>query len=303
LVKPGNITVIVARSGVGKSSLAMDFCSKVGAEHNIPVLHFDNGEMSKQELIHRQCAAMSGVPIYLIETGNWRRAGQDTVNKVRAVWSKIKNLKFYYYNVGGTNVDDQINLLKRFYFSTVGRGNPLLFSFDYIKTTNESSSKQEWQVVGELVDKYKQCIQKQLVFNNVPTVSMFTSVQANRSGIVNNKLSANVVDDESIVSLSDRITHFSSHLFIMRENTLDELETYPGLGTHRLINVKKRHLGKDIDGALNPVKMPDGTFKKNFINFEIKNFSVTEKGDLRDIVAKMSDSALKSEGSSDLPEI
>ena len=44
----------------------------------------------------------------------------------------------YYYNVGGMSVDAQISVLKRFYYSKIGRGNPLIFSFDYIKTTSES---------------------------------------------------------------------------------------------------------------------------------------------------------------------
>ena len=75
LVRPGNITVVVARSGVGKTQFCMDFCTKVSREHNIPVLHFDNGEMSKEELIMRQCAALSGIPMHLIESGKWRTTG------------------------------------------------------------------------------------------------------------------------------------------------------------------------------------------------------------------------------------
>ena len=39
---------------------------------------------------------------------------QNVVEKVRSVWSKIKDLKFYYYNVGGMDVDSMINTLKRF---------------------------------------------------------------------------------------------------------------------------------------------------------------------------------------------
>lgn len=66
---------------------------------------------------------------------------------------------------------------------------------------------------------------KEIVNDKGPCISMMTSVQSNRAGIVNNKQSANVVDDESIVSLSDRITQFSSHMFILRNKTTDELQT------------------------------------------------------------------------------
>jgi len=284
LLRPGNITVIVARSGVGKTQFCMHYATKVSEKYNVPVLHFDNGEMSKEELVMRQCAALSGVPMHLIESGNWRRAGQDTVDKVRSVWGKIKNLQFYYYNVGGMDVDSMIETLKRFYYSKVGRGNQMIFSFDYIKTTSESGAgKSEWQTVGEMVDKFKKCIQKEILEDGNPVIPMITSVQSNRSGITNNRMSANVIDDESVVSLSDRITQFCSHMFILRNKTADEIQTEGvRFGTHKLINVKSRHLGKDIAGAVEPVRIGD-TLRKNFVNLEFANFNIAERGDLRDI--------------------
>jgi hypothetical protein len=181
----------------------------------------------------------------------------------------------------------------------------LIFSFDYIKTTSESSgNKTEWQLVGEMVDKYKKCIQRDIKSSNGPCISMMTSVQSNRAGIVTNKNAANITDDESIVSLSDRITQFSSHMFILRQKTFDELQNEAGHGTHKFINVKARHLGKDIAGAINPVKMPDGSLKKNFVNLEIANFCVTEKGDLRDIVDSVNATAtVAKDNNDDVPEL
>lgn len=285
LLRPGNITVFVARSGVGKSALTMHYATKVSQQYDVPVLHFDNGEMSKEELIMRQCASLSGVPMHLLETGNWRKAGADVVEKVRSVWKKVKNLKFYYYNVGGMDVDKMVNTLRRFYFSKVGRGNRMIFSFDYIKTSSEShANKNEWQVVGEMVDKFKKCIQKEILHDGEPIIPMITSVQSNRSGITNNRNAQNVIDDESIVSLSDRITQFCSHMFILRNKTTDEIESDGRrFGTHKLINVKARHLGRDIAGAIEPIQMGD-SLRKNFINLNFSNFGIEERGDLRDIV-------------------
>jgi|TARA_R110002020_G_scaffold70186_2_gene182219 replicative DNA helicase len=284
LLRAGNITVIVARSGVGKTQFCMDYSTKVSLQYDVPVLHFDNGEMSKEELIMRQCAALSGVPMHLLESGKWRQAGEDVVDKVRSVWPKIKNLKFYYYNVGGMDVDSMVNTLKRFYYAKVGRGNQMVFSFDYIKTTSENiSNKSEWQVVGEMVDKFKKCVQKEILHDGNPVIPMITSVQSNRYGITTNRNSENVVDDESIVSLSDRITQFCSHMFILRSKTSDEMETEGGrFGTHKLINVKSRHLGSDIAGAVEPVRIGD-SLRKNSINLDFNNFNITERGDLRDI--------------------
>ena len=284
LLRPGNITVIVARSGVGKTQFCMDYSTKVSAEHDVPVLHFDNGEMSKEELIMRQCAALSGVSMHLLESGKWRRSGNNIVEKVRAVWPKIKDLKFYYYNVGGMDVDAMVSSLKRFYYSKVGRGNKMVFSFDYIKTTSERmNNKSEWQIVGEMVDKFKKCVQKEILWEGEPIISMITSVQSNRYGITNNRTAQNIVDDESIVSLSDRITQFCSHMFILRNKTADEMESEGRrFGTHKLINVKARHLGSDIAGAIEPVSVGD-MLRKNSINLDFNNFNITECGDLRDI--------------------
>lgn len=286
LLRPGNITTITARSGVGKTQFCLDFCLKSSKLNgNVPVLHFDNGEMSKEELMGRLCSSLSGVPLHLIETGKWRRAGKDIVDRVRSVWPKIKKLKLFYYNVAGMNVDQMVNLVKRFYYSQVGRGETMIFNFDYIKTTSENlSNKNEWQVVGEMVDKFKQLVQKQILFEGKPVIAMMTSVQSNRSGITNNRRPENIVEDESIVSLSDRIVQFSSHLFSLRQKSTDEMLESPDFGTHKLICFKHRHLGDEYFRALNPVRLEDGTLVKNslFLNFD--NFNITEIGDMQDFV-------------------
>jgi replicative DNA helicase len=290
LLRPGNITVVVARAGVGKTQFCMDFCTKVSSmNENVPVLHFDNGEMSKEELIIRQCSALSGVPMNLLETGRWRQAGKEVVDKVRETWNKIKDFKFYYYNVAGHSIDSMTNIIRRFYFSEVGRGNKMIFSFDYIKTSYEKQNGlSSWEAVGRMVDKFKQLIQKELSFAEGPTVSMLTSVQSNRLGITNNRNSDNIVDDESIVSLSDQITQFCSHLFLLRQKTMDEIQSEPeGFGTHKLLCLKYRWLGEDVHRAIQPVEMPDGSKRKNYINLHMENFSIEEKGDLHDLVDSM----------------
>ena len=284
---PGNIYSIISRPGEGKTTWINDMCAKSAEMNGCAALVLDT-EMSTEEIIMRQSASLSGVPMHLIESGKWRMAGDDVVKKIRSVWDKIKNLKFYYYNVGGMDVDSMVNTLKRFYYSKVGRGNNMIFSFDYIKTTSESQgNKNEWQVVGEMVDKFKRCVQKEILEDGKPVIPMITSVQSNRFGITNNRNAQNIIDDESIVSLSDRITQFCSHMFILRSKTSDEIEIEGRrFGTHKFINVKSRHLGEDIAGAVEPVLIDDN-LRKNFINLDFKNFNIAECGDLRDIARTM----------------
>ena len=162
----------------------------------------------------------------------------------------------------------------------------MIFSFDYIKTTSESNDKNrsEWELVGNMVQRFKDCIHRDIKFDGEPVISMLTSVQSNRQGIVNNRRAENIVDDESVFSLSDRIVQFASHAFILRKKTEDEMEAEPNFGTHKLKCVKYRHLGQDVNGAVNPVRMPDGSLQQNYIHLDFNNFHISEKGDLRDLV-------------------
>lgn len=313
LLMPGNITVICARTGVGKTCFALDYTTKVSEHYNVPVLHFDNGEMSEEELAFRQVSAMSGIPLWLIQTGKWRNSSfgdlspSQVVYKIRSVWPKLKKMRFFYENVAGSTAEEMCQLLERFYYSEIGRGNELIFSFDYIKSdfSNSNNNTGGWEKVARMIDLFKQTIHRKLVFDKKPVISMFTSVQANRTGIVTNRDPSQIVEDEGVVGLSDAISQFCSHLFLLRRKVISELSEHgENFGTHKLVSLKNRHLGRDTDGALVPVEMPDGTKRQNFINLEIKNFGVRDKGDLRDIVRSMDNGSIRIEQneSEGLPE-
>ena len=156
-----------------------------------------------------------------------------------------------------------------------------------------------------MVDKFKRLVQKDVLFDGEPVIAMMTSVQSNRSGITNNRRPENIVEDESIVSLSDRITQFSSHLFSLRQKSHDEMLESPDFGTHKLVCFKHRHLGQDYFRALNPVRLEDGTLAKNSIYLNFNNFNITEAGDLQDLVISQAAEANPNMSSEDnaLPEI
>jgi replicative DNA helicase len=296
LLRPGNLLVFAARAKAGKSSIMLDYLLKTSYKYKVPVLHFDNGEMSEHELIFRMVSGISGVPIHLLESGKWRTCGykdwssKEVVERVRSVWKQMKGIKILYENVAGMSSEEMISLMKRIYYSEIGRGNPMIFSFDYLKTDFTNLGKgSDWAFVGRLVNSFKQVIHRELKFDGKPCVSMMTSVQTNRAGIVKNKDSKTVVDDESVVALSDDIIRFASHLFLLRKKTIDELvDEGDEFGTHKLICLAARHLGEDPFGHLNPVQMDDGSLRDNFINLNFDSFNVEDRGDLRDIItAKM----------------
>jgi replicative DNA helicase len=282
LLRPGNISVICSRSGAGKTTFLNDLCYKSSAMHNVPVLHFDNGEMLKEELQMRLAASLSGVPLYYLETGKLDQSMKEAITKIKP---QLAKRQFYYYNVAGKSVEEMLTILRRFYLSKIGRGNPLIFCFDYIKSTSERSegNKQEFELIGKMVTKFKDFISSEVI------VPMISAVQANRSGVVTNRDSNAIIDDESIFSGGDRTVFFSSLAFILRKKTQDELAAENNKwGTHKLINVKARHLGQDVRRALSLLKLPTGGLKSNYINLEINNFAVQEKGDLAQMVQELS---------------
>ena len=320
LLRPGNISVICARTGVGKTTFCLDFVTKISASNdNTPILHFDNGEMTKLELQMRQCSALSGVPMYLIETGKWRSSSyidpatrrevsaEQTRSKVYSAFKKMENRNFNYFDVAGLTVNEMIQVARRFYYSSVGRGKPMILSFDYIKTTSEmgNSNKSSWDLIGEMVDKFKQFVKTEITFNNRPMIGMLTSVQSNRSGIVGNRGPDGIVEDDSIIAGSDKINSFCSHLFILRPRLPQELQSEPRSyerATHRLKCVKNRHLGEDKLRATEMVLIPsmdDGggavgnnRSENNALLLRIDNFGVEEVGDLRDMADKMRTSGI-----------
>lgn len=288
LTKGGQIVVIVAGSGVGKTTFTTHYCMYMAGSHNIPILHLDNGEMSEEEIMFRMMSAYSGVPLHLIESGDWADDSNCKKRVEKAIEHiKSKKLRYDYYPVGGKTVDEVCNLIKRYYYSEIGRGNRLIINYDYLKCSFENNSKYkaEHQILGESLDKLKKVIQTDLKFEGKHPVCLMTSAQMNRVGTVGNRTSENVVDDESVIAGSHRIKFYCSHLLILRHKTTDELQWDPEYCGRHLMKIEKgRNFGVDFARALNKVEMPDGSLKPNHINFDFDNFKILDKGDLVDQV-------------------
>ena len=160
----------------------------------------------------------------------------------------------------------------------------MIINFDYIKSTSENfGNKQEYQVIGDMCDKWKRFTQD-FRFDGEPVVSMVTSVQSNRSGISSNRPTENIIEDESVVSLSDRVVHAATHLYFLRKLNTDELISNNEFGTHRLVMLKHRHLGENPERATTPIRLDDGSLAPNALFFNFDNFHMTEVGDLQDLV-------------------
>lgn len=283
LLRAGNISTICARSGSFKSTFLLDYAYKTAEKYNIPVAHFDNGELTNFEIRMRLVAGLSGVPIHYIENGEYKKY-PEMLKAITPIWERVKKQKYYYYSVGGKNTEDMVSALRRFYWAKVGKGGKMIFVYDYFKSYNDfNSNKSEWEMMGKIVTKFKDCITSEI------PVGMLAAVQSNRSGIVTGKTEDQIVTDESIISGGDRIVHYSSHVFVLKKKTLDTLDReHNQFGNCELVNIKARHLGKNVKRALTPVKLPNGKSKSNYLHLDISNFAVAEKGDLCGTVDKLS---------------
>ena len=287
--RPGNVYCFASRSGQGKSSILVDAAYKTAniCNPNTKLLYLDT-EMQASEVMPRFLASISGVPIWEIETGNYRK-NPESLRKVEITKKllKDKNHGFKYKHVGNMGTEAVISLIKRWYMKECGRGERALIVYDYLKILegDRSGNMKEYELMGDKMDSLKTC-----AFDL--QAPLLTAVQINRSGVNTNRAANQLVDDESVISISDRIQWFTSYMGIFRRKVPEEIMADgPEYGTHKLITLKTRFQGQQAAGHQDLVKIADPQSNKvryvpNYINFDLTNFNVEEKGSLRDLVNK-----------------
>jgi replicative DNA helicase len=267
------------------STLLGHLAIESGKINTCPVLMLDT-EMTSKEIKFRMAANRSGVPLWYLESGQWRK-NKDMVDKVRQKLIALKDeQKVFHYYVGNKDVDQVCSIIRRWILKVVGRGKPCIIVYDYLKLTGEKlgANWAEHQALGDKVNKFKALS----VEFNFP---FLTAVQMNRSGESTGKTSNEMNDDSSSIAQSDRIMWFCTYLGIFRRKTEDEiaLDT-PESGTHKLIEIAARYQGRDAAGHQDWMRrrFPDGKTRNvhNYINFNIDNFNVEERGSLRDSIAR-----------------
>lgn len=275
-IRPGNIYAWVSRPKHGKSTVLNDLAIKITTlNKECKALVLDT-EMSTSDMKFRIASSITQIPMWHLETGNWKK-NQELYDKFQENKSKINEIRGQvdHLEVSGKPIEQVVSTIKRWYFSKVGRGNPCVIVYDYIKLTGESDkNKQEYQLIGDKVNALKELCSEL----NVP---MLTACQLNRSA-------ENGIDDSSAISQSDRLQWFASFVAIFRRKTLDEIaEDGEEFGSHKLIPLAARFQGRTAAGHHDYIPINrDGRVKyvPNFISFNIDNFRVEETGTLQDIV-------------------
>jgi len=279
-----NLYIVASRAKSGKSTWLDATCAEMSRMHKIPVLILDT-EMSTEEIRFRTASSKTGVGLWHLKTGNWRRNASN-IEQVRNNLPGIAaNYKVYHMAIGNKSIAQIKSLARRWYLKVVGRGKDCLICLDYIKMVDMAShNRQEYQEMGDKVDLMKKLAEEL-------DCPILTAVQSNRDGVTGARDASEIVDDERSIGISDRVTWYASGVWILRRRTPDEiaLDT-PDSGSHKFIEVVVREQGRDAAGHLDFIlrRFPDGKqrYVKNFINFHIHNFHVEERGSLRDTIAR-----------------
>lgn len=110
---PGELIVLAARPGVGKSALAMNIVENVAKQgHTVAVFSL---EMSNEQLLERMLSAMSTVPLQFIKNGHLPAGEQDLAKLRRAQEVICSNMNLYgndYPNVKPSEISSQCRRLK-----------------------------------------------------------------------------------------------------------------------------------------------------------------------------------------------
>ena len=231
-LRSATVNVVGARIKVGKSMLSTNIGINV-AKQNIPVLYLDT-EMIKEDQQHRTLAALSGVEINKIETGefytnNWSK------DKVLKSVKKLEKIPLYYKNISGMGFEEQLPIMRRWVVKEVGltkekKAKPCVILYDYLKLMNMeglSADLKEYQMLGFLMTG----LHNFSVRYSLPVVAL---TQLNRDGITK--------ETTDTASGSDRILWLCSNFSILKRKSVEEnANDGKDTGTHKLVVVVTRH--------------------------------------------------------------
>lgn len=276
-IRPGNLYAWVSRPKHGKSTILNDLAIKTTSMNpGCKALVLDT-EMSTLDMKFRIASSITQIPVWYLETGNWKKSPnlyklfQEKKSEILKIQNQVDHIQ-----VSGKPIHEVVSIIKRWYFSKVGRGNQCVVIYDYIKLTGESDkNKQEYQLIGDKVNSLKELCSEL-------DIPILTACQLNRSA-------ENGVDDSSAISQSDRLQWFASFVGIFRRKTVEEIASDgEEFGSHKLIPLATRFQGKDSAGHHDLVRIKEGKkvkYAQNYVSFDIQNFNVEEKGTLEDIVS------------------
>ncbi len=220
-IKAG-IHLISARSGVGKSTHALNIGLFVAAKHNIPVIYLDSELFKEGGNWDRALARVSGVEFAKI---NNRRLNDMEQRKVRKAAKIIYAAPIDFLSIAAMDFDSVMSLVRKWIIQKVDFDvkdvftNALLI-YDYIKLTDYSELKnaREYELIGHRMSQ----IHDMTIKNKLPVIAY---VQQNR---------------QMEVSQSDRCNWFATSVASLEKKNEEEWAEARQLGSLKLYIKKSR---------------------------------------------------------------
>lgn len=228
----GELTIVGARSKVGKSTVLLNWCKKIAIDDQIPVLYIDT-EMYKEEQEDKLLSMLSGVPHDEIRNGMF---GQDTFNgtarekiaKVQAASKKLKAGKLHHVYLPNFTLE-KISAIARKY--QIEHGVKLIV-FDYIKlpSSNANLGDKEYQALGYLTSGLKDLA-------GLLQVPIISAVQLNRGAVGKEDIT------EADIAGSDRILFLANRVCLLRRSMEEE---YAMTGATHQFQILAQRMGNDL---------------------------------------------------------
>ena len=90
---------IVSRPAQGKTTFLNDICLNTAINNEVPVLVLDT-EMPTQEIQFRMAASQTDVPLWHLETGQWKN-NEEMTTKVENFLRDLKGYKYFHHHNQG----------------------------------------------------------------------------------------------------------------------------------------------------------------------------------------------------------
>ena len=190
----GELILLKARMKRGKSAYFMnEAIHKI--QNGIGVLYIDT-EMSDESFIKRMIANISGVPVGIVENGQY---SEEEGNKINAALSFIEKAPFVHEFIPEFNENEIMALCKTWMYKI----NLQFVIYDYMKCDANKSASEVSNILGHMCDFLKNQIAGKL------DLAVLAGAQLNRG-------------DE--VSSSDKIERYCSTSIWWREKTTEEVQ-------------------------------------------------------------------------------
>jgi len=267
----GDLTVIASPPKTGKSTILsyiadVPFC-RFNKGKNVKVLVLDT-ELESERVKSRKAAALTEVGWSFIQDGRWLKNEEYTgaVLDKKDLFEKRANGAFKHLYVPGVPMEKIKSIIRRWRATETEPDDECLIIYDYLKITGEKvdDSNKEWQVMGEKCNALKEIVSE-------VRATGLACIQTNEVGGV---------------AMSARIKWFASNILMFRRKTPEEISEHgEEYGTHILQPVELRNLGDDWvnEQWVKEVKDKGTVYLPNWLNLEVSNFNIFERGTRRDI--------------------